>query len=281
MVLFLRNSVLVGALALVTLASAQVNGLVTGIRAYGAGGDFADDHSQQLSDHVNPQLAGHAQANYSGAYGHATASVDVTAAYGDLSASLSAFARNNLNLSCYSVGDHYGGPSAEYYDRIFVNGANVGVTVTIHMTGLLTDLVRVDGNSNDPLNAPQGVEGYLNVGLAGGATSSLGVQSVRRGAVYTDNPSAAVDFTATVGSYFDLDGGLYAYATEYDERGPAVTSHTAITTGRFLTGLSASDPGVTFFGDSGHVYQAVPEPASLAALGLGALAVLRRRLRRA
>ena len=277
---FRSLTLLASFLALAVGAHAQDNGLVTGIRAYGAGGDFADDHNQQLTDHTASSLAGHVQADYSGAYGRATASVDVTAAYGELSASLSAYAKNNLNLSCYAVGDHYGGPSVEYYDRVLVAGANVGQTVTIHMTGLLTDLVRIDGNHNDQLNASQGVEGYLHVGLAGGATTDLGVRSLRQGAVLLNTPSASVDFTAAVGSYFTLDGGFYAYATEYDERGPAVTSHTALTAGRFLTGLSASDPTVSLLGSSGNRYQAVPEPTTFAALSLGALAALRRRSRK-
>ncbi len=115
--------------------------------------------------------------------------------------------------------------------------------------------------------------GYLN------ASSNLGQISLRYENVNGAAPYDLVGtITAAVGDKVTLSYGLdtfaYVAGTATVARQASVDfSHTA------RAFAWSNDPGVTLVAASGHDYAAVPEPASVAALGMGALALLRRRLR--
>lgn len=269
-------------LALAAGASAQLSGLKTNLRTIaetGLGG-YDDTHDYQNSA-AGSLLSGHSEAAASDANASSAAQADATAAYGDLFVDLAAQTRKNPDGAAVAIVTHDGAPSTEWLDRIYVIGANPGATVTIHLTGILTDLDRVDGNNRDQYNTPQGVDATLTVNPGGGNAPAIHLTSYRAGADVFEDHSGAADITATVGGYFDLSAQLYGDVDASDTYFRSATgSVDAVTRGRFLTGISADDSNVRFLGASGHVYQAVPEPASFAALGVGLLAVLRRRARR-
>lgn len=266
---------LASVLTLAAGASAQFSGLQTNLRteASVSDGPHVFD-SQDLGPSAGPTLDGYCHSESVGDDGSGEATGQVHASFGDLSVDMSGHAeKNKLDGAANSYVSHGGAPSVRYFDRILVTGPVVGTPVTIHMEGHLTDLYRVEGDHVD--SGRQGVEGgiYLN----GNPSPYVDATSYRAGtSVYEDHAGTATYRTA-VGDTFDIDVRLYGDAEASDVLyRSGVYSVDALTQGRFLTTFTTDASGVSLIGDSGHVYQAVPEPAPLAALGLGALALLRR-----
>lgn len=273
--LHFRNPAVLAALVLVTAAHAQLSGLKTNLRTSAAATEgHTVFNSQDLGPSAGPALDGYCHSGIVGDNGSAQATGQVHASFGDLSVDMSGHAeKTELDGAAESYVSHGGAPSARYFDRILVTGPVLGAPVTIHITGLLTDLNRIEGDHVD--SSHQGVEGdvYLNGGFIPYVTTT----SYRAGpSVYEDHAGTA-DYQGYVGDTFDIDVRLYG---DTDAADPlyrsGVYSVDALTQGRFLTTFSTDALGVSLASDSGHNYQAVPEPASFVALGLGVLALLRR-----
>ena len=279
MKLSLRSfATLVSSLALIGGASAQLSGLKTNLRTFvdtGLGG-HGDTH-QYLGPVAGPTLGGHSEAFGADVNASGTASADASAAFGDLSVDLRAHGQKNADGAVTAYVSYDGAPSAEFFDRIYVNGPNVGAATTVHVDGLLTDLYRVEGNNRNQFNYPQGVDAFVYLtGL--GNTPAIHLTSYRAGADVFENHSGGYDYATTVGGYFDIGVRLYGDVASSDTyfRSPQNSSD-GVTQGRFLTTLRGDSSNVSLLSASGHVYQAVPEPGSFAALGLGVLALMRRR----
>ncbi len=261
-------------------ASAQLSGLGTGLRTYTEGydGDGQDTHQVQDVTGVST-LTGHSQAGFNASYASGSAVADSTASFGSLSVDFDTHTTHDATHPIYSVATSFSNPSAYFYDRVYVSGANIGQSVTVHITGLLSNVSLIYGNNNDQLNTPQGLLGVLDAYPAAGGDSFLQVANLRQGAVYTSIPSASCDVTVTVGSFFNISTRLYGDATVNDIYTGAAGGGEGQTIGTFLTGITSTTPGLSFIGDSGHVYQAVPEPSAFATLGLGLLVLRRRKSR--
>ena len=265
-------------LALAAGASAQLSGLKTNLRTFvdtGLGG-HGDTH-QYLGPTAGPTLSGHSETSGSDVNASGSAAGDAVAAYGDLSVDLRAHGQKNVDGAVTAYVSHDGAPSAEFFDRIYVNGSNVGAAATVHIDGLLTDLYRVEGNNRNQFNYPQGVDAFVYLtGL--GNTPAIHLTSYRAGADVYENHSGGYDYAATVGGYFDIGVRLYGDVASSDTyfRSPQNSSD-GVTQGRFLTTLRAGSSNFSLLSASGHVYQPVPEPASFAVFGAGLLAFLRRK----
>ncbi len=128
----------------------------------------------------------------------------------------------------------------------------------------------------------------------GGATESatFGEDSDLGGNYVFDVVSATTLEAALDGqtSAFVLPSGAYRAAHQVAETGVALGNNTVLSSGSVFNGLDPNGTWTLFArdsatGDTGNIggwrvdgeYSAVPEPATLAVLGVGALAVIRRR----
>ncbi|RYG23515.1 PEP-CTERM sorting domain-containing protein [bacterium] len=164
---------------------------------------------------------------------------------------------------------HAASASVKFEDSIKVGGTSGLVTLTFKM--------RVDGNltSTD-----------MNTSWAhGSAGFTIYAPSFSGGKYYdSDRSLGLVDrilsYTCQVpaGSTIGLTGYLTADALAQSHHSIGAQSSGADFGNTAKFWVSAADPSVTITGLSGYNYpQAVPEPGTMAALGLGALGLLKRR----
>lgn len=254
-------------------ASADLFGVYSNIRTYTAGGPTSSDTHEYLGYSPVPSLTGHSEASFDSGTYSASAVGDTFVTYGSLHVSQHGSSIATPNNASLAVVTSDGNPAAAYYDRLFINGANTGATVTIHVAGWLSDVTRVSGNHWAAWNVPQG----LNGGITVAGHNTVPVQDFNASAdVHVTGPQY-FDVTGVVGSYLDISSYLYADLDTIDTFGQGSFSATAETVGTLNSTFTSDNPDVTITSASGHDYAAVPEPATLSVLGLGIISVIRRR----
>lgn len=160
--------------------------------------------------------------------------------------------------------------------------------VTIEITGTISADVTAENNSQIPGDMGVNLTGFVNIiGHGLDATANIFLVTPTVAVTATDNggiPNGmGTDFN-DFGTVSDTDSdddmlttGLAAFVG-----GGTLLFDVAGSGGFSITGVTDSTQDVSNFGASGtakvtYEYKIVPEPASMALLGLGGLAVLRRR----
>ena len=249
-----------------------------------AGQDFEDSGFQA----VGPVL-GHAAASTTEAGTDLGGTYDSSADYGDLKAGFDIHSQNSATHGAFVYADNTGGtsPNARFRDRLTITSATLpaGTPVAIHLDGLLTGdyATAVSGNpaglhAETSVSATYAWAAQANVG--GTFFSSSGTLAYLLGKSGSSQANAT-DLVAYVGGTLDLDARLYVTGDAFTNSFGALAQASAEADGRFLTGVRLADPNAAYQALSGRRYpQAVPEPASLAALTLGLLVTLRRARRK-
>ena len=205
---------------------------------------------------------------------HASASYGILKAY--------------ATATTYAAGGdyNYATSHSEFRDTITIDAADPSLNGT---SGILTYSYSIDGNLS--ASGGGGFDDYYNATAVVSLSSGGGI---RRDRLYGDGSSSSEgvvgDHTETVaftfGQSFDLFLYLGAGAYIYDKDAMTATAdfeHTALWGGfDSVTNGSGTPVGYTLGSLSGHDWtqastEAVPEPSAFAALGLGAVALLRRR----
>jgi hypothetical protein len=259
---------------LTSSAFADLFGVYSNIRTYASGGGGNPDTHEYFGYAAVPFFAGHSEASFdAGSYG-ASVSASTLVTYGSLHVDQVASSYNSASNGTIAVATHDGNPSAAFFDRLFLNGSNFGAQVTIHVHGWLSGVTRFSGNHWDAWNVPQGLDGAILVANHNPVYVSdynVSQDSHITGAQY-------FDVIGTVGSYLDISSTLYADLDTIDTFNSTPQTAFAQTTGTLNSTFTSADSSVTITSASGHDYaEPVPEPASLAVIGLGVLAILRRR----
>lgn len=204
--------------------------------------------------------------------GYVASGVNVSGSIGNSSISISSTSQGWSNANT--------NPGATFLDTITLSGAPVGTLVPITITLLL------EGTSNfSGFNTASGSGSFTNYGeltvtsTADGQSAQVTHDGI---AIPNQNVSKTASFTtvATVGTPFQIGGTLYlstfARRSAVDN-GTAFSDFNAENTG--LISINAPS-GISFTSESGYSYAPVPEPASIAAIGLGVAGLLRRRTKK-
>jgi hypothetical protein len=255
-------------------AHADLFGVYSNLRTYATTSDGAPDTHQYLGYAAVPFFAGHSEAIFDDGTVGATAIGDTLATYGSLHVDEYGSSYNTAGKASLAVVTHDGNPSVAYFDRLFINGANAGAQVTVHCHAWLSDVTRVSGNHWPAWNVPQGLDGGVQVS----GYNQVLVQDFNASSdVHLTGPQF-FDVVGIVGSTLDISSFLYGDLDTIDTFGQGSSSTTARTIGTLNSTFTSADSSVTITSASGHDYtETVPEPATFLGLGLGVLAVLRRR----
>ncbi len=261
--------------SLTTSAHADLYGVYSNIRTYVASYAPVDTH-QYLGYSAVSSIAGHSEAKFDDGTINGSAVADTFVTYGALHIDQEASSKNSNRNGVLATVTEDGNPSAAYFDRLYFDGANVGATFTIHCHAWLSDEVRVSGNHDPAWNVPQGFNGTVQIG-----SDFRSIQDFNAGVVVSNTGPAIFDVVGTVGSFLDISSTLYGDCDTFDTFNANPTSAIAMTIGTLNSTFESADPSVIIKSASGHDYTpaAVPEPATYATLGLGLLAVVRRRKR--
>lgn len=211
---------------------------------------------------------------------------DASADYGDLIAGFAIHSQNSAVTGAFIYADNTGGtsPNARFRDRLTIVSATLpaGTPVAVSLSGLLTGAFATATSGNPAgLHAETSItatyrwEADANVG--GTAYSSSGTLSYGLG-TSGGSDAEATSLVAYVGGTLDLDARLYVTGDAFTNSYGDLADASATADGRFRAGVALLTPDAFYDSLSGRRYaQAVPEPASYAALGVGLLAVARRR----
>lgn len=199
-----------------------------------------------------------------------------TTAFGHITESSSATSRG---YTAYSTGG-YGGSAGYASEVITIHGSGT-VAVTLHSRLIGNTLATSTNNVID--GAGSRVRSQTSLGPSGYVDHSQEIEldyDYSTGSVFNSVLSQTV--YVTPGSELRISGGIQESSgvqllnSTYDVQ--ALRTVTAFNEGNLNYWISLS-PGGSLSSESGYLYEApaaVPEPTSLAALGLGAVALLRR-----
>ena len=276
----MNSKLLIVGLATTTLfsfAHADLFGVYSNIRTYATTSDGQPDTHQYFGYSAVPFFAGHSEAIFDDGLVGASSIGNTLATYGSLHVNETGSSYNTTGKASIAVVTQDGNPSAAYFDRLFINGANTGEQITIHAHAWISDVIRVSGNHWAAWDVPQGLNGSVSV--AGQITAP--VQDYNTSAVVHYTGPVFFDVVGTVGSFIDISSTLFGDLDTIDTFGQGATSAFAQTTGTLHSTFTSANPNDTLVSASGHDYsELVPEPASCLVLGIGAIAVLCRRKKR-